>query len=230
MRITAALTCLSALVLSSTALAAKEESQGGFLGLTAAYVQTNDADESGVAAKIVFGPNITENLALEFGFMDFGKLSYNEPDIEFPEDINDRPVFVGASRDDVTGFAGTDSTPGEATYTGPSSYHPRSILLNLRYRFRYTDSVDFFVKGGANAWMADVEKQNVTAFGDGTKVYGKGGKNETSGVELITGAGMMWNPVAGLNLRTEIESTSLDSFHVERSSFILYSLGLQYEF
>jgi len=231
MRIPATLSVFAALTAATAAHAAQPESYGGFLGLTGAYVDSNDADETGTAVKLVFGPNITDKLSLEFGLMDLGQASYDIPNIVFPDDSNNAPRFSNVNSEFVDRVSGADGAPGEATYNGPQSFQARSILLNLRYNFTYTESIDFFVKGGANAWIADVEKMTVTAYGDGTVVtQNNTSKNETSGVELITGAGMMWNPWAGLNVRAEIESTSLDSYYIDRTSFMLYSLGLQYEF
>ncbi|MEK9766186.1 MAG: hypothetical protein VW274_06870, partial [Thalassolituus sp.] len=164
--------------------------------------------------------------------MDLGKATYGYPVMTFPEeDTSQAPRFVGVNDKFVNRSSGADGALGEATYNGPQSFQARSVLLNLRYNFTYTDTLDFFVKGGANAWIADVERMTVTAFGDGTVITENNtSKNETSGVELITGAGLMWNPLAGLNVRAEIESTSLDSYYIDRTSFMLYSLGLQYEF
>jgi len=231
MRISATLTAITLALTTLSVSAAEPESFGGFLGMTGSYIQTDDVDETDFAAKIVFGPNITENLSLEFGLMDFGRMSYDEPEPILDEtDSGTAPLLTNSSQGEVDRDSNDDS-PGVTTYVGPESYQARSILLNLRYNFKYTDTLDFFVKGGASAWIADVEKMRITVYGDGT--YGvkeDAGKNETSGVELITGAGLMWNPWAGLNVRAEIESTSLDSFYIAPSSFFLYSLGLQYEF
>jgi len=232
MRISATLTALTLAISGVTASAAESESYGGFLGMTGSYIQTSDIDETDFAAKIVFGPNITENLSLEFGLMDFGEMSYKDPSpILFEDDPTIAPLLSGASQGDLDRNSNDNGVPGETIYTGPESYQARSILVNLRYNFEYTETLDFFIKGGASAWIADVEKTRITYYGDGT--YGvkeDAGKNETSGVELITGAGLLWNPWAGLNVRAEIESTSLDSFYIEPTSFFLYSLGLQYEF
>lgn len=232
MRISATLTALTLALAANSAAAAKPESFGGFLGMTGSYIQTDGIDNTDFAAKIVFGPNITENLALEFGLMDFGRMSYDDPTAVTSEtDASVAPILRNASQGEVDRNAGSDGVPGETIYTGPESYQARSILLNLRYNFTYTDTLDFFVKGGASAWIADVERTQVTYYGDGTYGVKRDVRdNETSGVELITGAGLLWNPWAGLNVRAEIESTSLDSFYIEPTSFFLYSLGLQYEF
>ena len=81
MRISATLTALTLAISGVTASAAEPESFGGFLGMTGSYIQTSDIDETDFAAKIVFGPNITENLSLEFGLM--------ENILEFPGPIAD---------------------------------------------------------------------------------------------------------------------------------------------
>ena len=222
MRIPATLSVFAALTAATAAHAAQPESYGGFLGLTGAYVDSNDVAEAGTAVKLVFGPNITDKLSLEFGLMDLGKATYEYPGITFPEDdTSTAPRFNGVNNDFVDRTSGADGAPGEAIYNGPQSFQARSILLTLRYNFTYTDTLDFFIKGGANGWIADVEKMTVTAYGDGTvTTEDNTSKNETSGVELITGAGLMWNPWAGLNVRAEIESTSLDSYYIDRTSFM----------
>lgn len=232
MRLFTTLAALGLTIGSHANVTAKPESFGGFLGSTVSHIQTNGIDNTDIAAKIVFGPNITERLALEFGVMDFGRMSYNDPTPVLSDtDASVAPLLNNASQGEIERTNGSANVPGETVYTGPESYQARSVLLNLRYRFSYTDTLDFFFKGGASAWIADVERTRITFFGDGTKfVERQVTSNETSGVELITGAGLLWNPHAGLNVRVEVESTSLDSFYIEPTGFLLYGLGLQYEF
>lgn len=235
MRTLATFTALATLLASASALAAESEDHGGFVGLYAAAINSSDVDQTNIATKIVFGPNITENLSLEFGIMDMGEMVYDDPTPIYPTAENaatgTAPSFSNASNGEIDRDSGDSSTLGKATYKGSKSFQARSFLINLRYHFPYTDTVDFFVKAGANAWIADVEKVSITAYGNGTSDPGQyAGSNETSGVELITGAGVMWKPLKGLAVRTELESTSLDSFHIEPSGFLMLGLGVQYEF
>lgn len=235
MRTLATLTALAATLASGSALAAESNDFGGFLGIYAAAISSSDVDQTNIATKIVFGPNITENLSLEFGIMDMGLMSYDDPEPIFPTADNaaagDPPTFINASNGEIDRDSGDSTTLGTAIYKGRESFQARSILLNLRYNFTYTETVDFFIKAGANAWIADVEKISITAYGDGTVEAKKStGSNETSGVELITGAGVMWTPWKGVTLRSEVESTSLDSFHIDPTGFLMLGLGVQYEF
>ncbi|MEE3190074.1 MAG: hypothetical protein VX281_03875, partial [Pseudomonadota bacterium] len=102
MRISATLTALTLAISGVTASAAEPESFGGFLGMTGSYIQTSDIDETDFAAKIVFGPNITENLSLEFGLMDFGEMSYKDPSpILVEDDPTIAPLLSGASQGDT---------------------------------------------------------------------------------------------------------------------------------
>jgi hypothetical protein len=235
MRTLATLTALAATLASGSALAAKSEDFGSFLGVYGAAIISDDIDQTNIATKIVFGPNITENLSLEFGIMDMGLMAYDDPDPVFPTAENAAagtpPTFTNTSNGEVDRDTGDSTTLGTATYTGSDSYQARGVLLNLRYNFTYTETVDFFVKAGASAWIADVEKVSITAYGDGTvDAKRTTGSNETSGVELITGVGIMWTPWDNLAIRSELESTSLDSFHIEPAGFLMIGLGIQYEF
>ncbi len=231
MRLTASISAITSLLIAQTAFAAEAPSHGGFIGVTGALVTTDDVDGYNSAFKLVFGPNITENLALEFGVMDFGEISFDDPELSFTDNEDNAPVFSNAENGSIESFSGTETSGGNATYVGTESFKAQSILLNLRYNYALSDSLDLFVKGGANAWMAQVEKVRIYAD-NGTQTFTRSGagSNETSGVELITGIGVMWQPIGGLNVRAEIESTSLDSFYVEPSEFMLYALGIQYEF
>lgn len=231
MRHTVTATALSALLLSHTAFAAKDPEYGGFVGVSGAYIETDDVDESGTAFRVVIGPNITENLALEFGFIDLGEMNFDDPGVTYTDDENDAPTFVDAENGTTERRVGTETESGKTTYVGTESFHAQGILLNLRYNIGLTDTLDLFFKGGANAWMADVEKVRIIAD-NGTKstTRSSAGSNETSGVELITGVGLMWEPLTNIVVRAEIESTSLDSFYIQPSGFMLYGLGIQYEF
>jgi len=227
MRFTASITAVTSILLSQSVFAAEAPGHGGFIGVTGSAISTDDMDGYGSAFKLVFGPNITENLALEFGFMDLGEMSFDDPTIRFTEETDTAPSFTDTDNGDVERF----NSSAKAIYTGTKSFHAQGILLNLRYNYDLTDTLDVFVKGGANAWMAKVEKVRIEAFNeDNTFTRTDAGENETSGVELITGIGLMWEPLNHFVIRGEYELTSLDSFYIQLSTFDLYSLGIQYEF
>ena len=183
--------------------------------------------------KVHFGPDITSRLSLEFGLMDIGEVSFDDPDAVFTDSDGaplDIPAFKNAHHGDVVQTASTDTEDAYATYTGFSSAHPQSFIITFRYRIPVTDGLDFFLKTGANIWWADYELVEITAFEDVTISRRTAKKGQTSAVDQISGGGFLWSMTDSLSLRAELETSALDSIDFERARFQLVTVGVQYQY
>lgn len=235
MRLPVTLTLLPGLLLMSSAhalISKPEPSKGSFLGATVSAVSSDAADETGIAAKIVFGPNITDNLSLEFGLMDMGDMVFDDPTVTYPEDEDDLPTFDDTSNGSTSRVIGSDGEPGSVTYTGLRSYHPRSALINLRYSFSFSDTLSTFVKGGFNVWKADLYETTITAYqGEAEPLETAEYKDDKiSGVSSIFSGGVFWEPMENWLLRAEFEATTLDVKEISKNRLYMLGLGVQYEF
>jgi opacity protein-like surface antigen len=222
-------------LLSTLALTSNGHAEGGFISLQSGITDSQDMDQFGTPIKIHFGPNITDQLALEFGLLDMGQASYDDPGIDFSEaDRDNAPSFSNASHGEVSRQNANDDEPASSTYTGIRNIRPQGFLVMLRYRFALLDDLDFFVKTGANIWSGDYEQVEITAQvnEDGSQTVTKrtGKSRNASAVDQITGGGFLWRIGSGLSARAELETTALDSKDFERVRFQLVTLGVHYEF
>ena len=226
MRLTATLGALAALMIPSLVLAGE-----GFVGVTAGITDSQDMDQFSENFRIVIGPNITENLSMELALLDMGEAGFDDPVADFSSAGDGvAPRFNSIQSGSVDRVSGTDDILASATYTGLSTVHPRSFLITMRYRFGLTDTIDFFIKGGANAWVAKYDEVEIVAYEDGSSTRRISKSSETSAVDLITGGGFLWNAYKSMTIRAELETTALDSQIFPRARFQLLTLGLQYEF
>ncbi|MDF1639988.1 hypothetical protein [Thalassolituus oleivorans] len=226
MRLTATLGALAALMIPSLVLAGE-----GFVGVTAGITDSQDMDHFSENFRIVIGPNITENLSMELALLDMGEAGFDDPVADFSAAGDGvAPRFNSIQSGSVDRVSGTDDILASATYTGLSTVHPRSFLITMRYRFGLTDTIDFFIKGGANAWVAKYDEVEIVAYEDGSSTRRISKSSETSAVDLITGGGFLWNAYKSMTIRAELETTALDSQIFPRARFQLLTLGLQYEF
>lgn len=204
---------------------------GGFAGLMAGVTDSRDMDDTGNSVRLLFGPNITERLSLEFGLMDMGETTYDDPDVDFSNaDDDNPPVFSNISHGDVISTVATDSSQSVATYTGFASARPQSFLITFRYRIPLTGDLDFFLKTGANIWWADFDTVEIKAYQDGSLSRRVVKTRQTSAIDQISGGGFIWQAWKGMSIRAELETTALDSQEFERARFQLVTLGVQYDF
>lgn len=205
--------------------------EGGFVSVQGGITDSRDMDEFGNTFKIHFGPNITSRIALEFGLLDMGTASYNDPTADFTDvDDDTPPVFYNAHHGSVSRSVATDSEQAVSTYTGFSSAHPQGFLITFRYRIPLSDSLDFFLKTGANLWWADYDIIEIKAYQDGTLSKRTVKTRQTSAVDQISGGGFLWRVIPNLAVRAELETTPMDSLVFERTRFQMVTLGAQYEF
>ncbi len=205
--------------------------EGGFAGLMAGVTDSRDMDGTDNSVRLIFGPNITERLSLEFGLMDMGETSYDDPDVNFSNaDDDNPPVFTHVSHGEVTSALATDSSQSVATYTGFASARPQSFLITFRYRIPLTTDLDFFLKTGANIWWADYDTVEIKAYQDGSLSRRTVKTRQTSAIDQISGGGFLWRAWNGMSIRAELETTALDSQEFERARFQLVTLGAQYDF
>lgn len=233
---------LASLALSSlfglSLLSPAAQAEGGFVGLQGGITDSQDMDSFGNTIKLTFGPNITDRLALEFGIMDIGEASYDDPKADFTDvDDDTPPKFRNAKHGTVVRTnAITDATdPANnrqsfATYTGFANARPQSFLITFRYRFSLTNDIDFFLKTGANLWFADYDTVEIKAFQDKTISRRIVNSKQTSAIDQISGGGFLWRALPDLAIRAELETTALDSKEFNRVRFQLITLGAQYEF
>jgi len=210
---------------------AKVLAEGGFVGMQAGITDSQDMDSFGQAYRIYFGPNILENLALEFGLLDMGKAEYNDPKADTSSaTTSEPPTFRNAGHGNVSRSPGSGDDLSTATFTGISSAHPKGFLITFRYKFGITDDIDFFVKTGANIWQAELENIELTVDQSGNQTKQTFTGKKASAVDQISGGGFLWRPVKQLAVRAELETTALDSIDFERVRFQMITLGAQYEF
>lgn len=220
---------------SANALIGKPDpGHGGFVGIQGSAT-TADKDKliesTGTAFKIFFGPNITEKLSLEFGLMDMGDVILTQPNAVYDEENpDDPPSFENSQNGEVDTENASGDNLASATYTGSTSYRPQSALVTFRYRFKLKESIDLFLKAGANIWKADVKQIEIIALSDQTVTKRELGIRKRSAVSGISGAGILWKPFEKVSIRAEVEYSTLESEYVERTTFINYGLGAQYEF
>lgn len=207
------------------------QAEGGFVSLQGGITDSQDMDKFNNAFKVQFGGNILDNFALEFGLLDMGEASFDDPTPTY-DGVSDTvpPRFSDAAHGSVSRSPKSTSAPSRATFTGLSKAHPQGFLFTFRVKLPITDSVDFFFKTGANAWWADYERIELTA--DQNKVVTRRvvKKGNTSAVDQITGGGFLWEPLPNIAVRAELETTALDSLEFKRARFQLLTLGAQYEF
>lgn len=204
---------------------------GGFVGLQGGITDSQDMDDSGNTIKVIFGPDITRHLSLEFGLMDIGEASYRDPSIDFSEaDDDNPPVFSDTSHGSVNRSTATDTEQSVAIYTGFASVRPQSFLITFRYNLPLSDSVGFFLKTGANIWWADYDIVEIKAWQDGSSTRRIVDSRQTSAVDQISGGGFIWKVIKTMSIRAEIETTALDSKDFERVRFQLLTIGGQYDF
>jgi opacity protein-like surface antigen len=212
---------------------ASAHAEGGFVSMQAGITDSQDMGKFGTAYKIHFGPNILDNLALEFGLLDMGEASYNDPTPIY-DDVSDTnaPRFRNSGHGVVTRTDGNTDEPSKATFTGISSAHPRGFLVAFRYSFDLSDTLRFFVKTGANIWQADLEEIELIANQNKDPVQRRvvSSNKKASAVDQISGGGLLWQPIKNLALRAELETTALDSKDFNRVRFQMITLGAQYEF
>lgn len=207
------------------------QAEGGFVGLQGGITGSRDMDSFGNTYKLHFGPNILDEFALEFGLLDMGESSNDDPTPTFEGVSSDTPPsFNNADHGTISRLPGSADSPSSATFTGNSTVHPQGILITFRYRFDLTDNLGFFVKTGANIWEAEYTDVEITANQDQTVTRRELRKRKTSAVDQITGAGFLWQPISDFALRAELETTALDSQDFERVRFQLLTIGAQYEF
>lgn len=226
---------LASLALSSlfglSLLSPVTQAEGGFVGLQGGITDSQDMDSFGNTIKLTFGSNITDRLALEFGIMDIGEAAYDDPKADFSGVSDDNPpTFSNTRQGSVVQTNASGGNQAFATYTGFSNIRPQSFLITFRYRFPLTDSIDFFLKTGANLWAADYDMVEVKAFQDQSISRRIVSSKQTSAIDQISGGGFLWHALPSLALRAELETTALDSKEFSRVRFQLITLGAQYEF
>ncbi len=230
-------TALFALTMSASAMA----TEGGFVGAYTGVTSSLDADKTSSSFKILTGAHVTSRISLEFGYVNFGATSYNDPTAINTDTSNSNISFKNASHGSISFGQVGDSVPdtnGKNTYpnknpssfTGISEFTPEGALINLRYRFPILDSLDFFVKTGFFAWAADYQTIKITADKDGNIVRSEQRESQTSAVNAISGGGFIYSPIPQLSLRAELESTAISSGDMPRTRLQNISFGANWEF
>lgn len=228
---------LLALALSSNVNALED----GFMGLYAGSTSSLDADSTSGSFKILTGAHVTSRITLEFGYVNFGETSYDDPtaintgnnkaSISF-RDSDHGSVSEGQLGDATVVDGGKDTydNKGNAVFNGISEFNPEGALINLRYRFPMTDEFDFFVKTGFFAWAADYQNIRIVAEQGGTITRTETKSSQTSGANTISGAGFIYRPIPQLSIRTELETTAISSAEMPRTRLQNITLGVNWEF
>ena len=234
---------LSTLLVLITACSTSLASEGGFVGVYGGATVSNSADKTSSSFKILTGAHITSQLSLEFGYLNMGKTSYNDPkainqeatnrnNISF-SDAGHGSVSLGQLGESTVVVNGPDlyENKGDSTFTGMSTFVPEGALVNLSYSFPLIDnSLDFFVKTGFYAWWADYKIIELTATQtEGvSKLTEK--ESQTSAVNTISGAGLIYYPIPQLSFRAEVETTAISSGVMPRTRLQNITIGANWEF
>ncbi len=235
---------LSAAVIALSMSASLFASEGGFIGVYGGGASSQEADSTSSTFKILTGAHITSRLTLEFGYVNFGATSYDDPEAINLGNNNQNISFNNAEHGSIAfGQLGeativdpgkdTYDAKGSAEFTGMSEFTPEGALINFRYRFPMLDSLDFFLKTGFFAWVADYKTIKITAVQNATAadlIPTTEKTSQTSGVNAISGAGFIYKPMPQLSLRAELESTAISSFEMPRTRLQNLSFGINWEF
>jgi hypothetical protein len=228
---------LFALALSASSFA----TEGGFIGAYTGISSSLDADKTSSSFKILTGAHVTSRISLEFAYINFGATSYNDPTAINVDTSNSNISFKDASHGTISHGQLGDSVPdvngrntytnkGSSSFSGISEFTPEGGLINLRYRFPILDNLDFFVKTGFFAWVADYKTIKITADKDGKIVRTDEKDSQTSAVNAISGGGFIYFPIPELSLRAELESTAISSGEMPRTRLQNISFGANWEF
>lgn len=226
-----------AIALSSNAYALED----GFIGLHLGSTSSLDADSTSNSFKILTGAHVTSRITLEFGYLNLGKTSYDDPTAINTDNSKKRISFSDGEHGSVSpGQLGEETNvPGgkntydnktNAQFNGISDFETQGALINLRYRFPMTDEFDFFVKSGFFAWAADYQNINIIATQAGAITRKETKSSQTSGANTISGAGFIYRPIPQLSIRTELETTAISSAEMPRTRLQNITLGLNWEF
>lgn len=236
-RIKAISATLLAIALSSNSYALED----GFIGLYAGSTSSFDADSTSTSFKILTGAHVTSRITLEFGYLNFGKTSYDDPSAINTDNSKANISFTDAAHGSVSpgqlgdptvvdGGKDTYDNKGNGEFNGISEFNPEGALINLRYRFPLTDEFDFFVKTGFFAWAADYQNIKIIAEQGGNTTRTETKSSQTSGANTISGAGFIYRPIPQLSIRTELESTAISSAEMPRTRLQNITLGINWEF
>lgn len=228
---------LIAIALSSNLYALED----GFIGAYAGTASSLDADSTSNTFKILTGAHVTSRITLEFGYVNYGATTYDDPvainlgndkaNISF-KDASHGGISFGQLGDAtvVENDKDTYDAKGDAEFIGMSEFTPQGGLINLRYRFPMSDEFDFFVKSGFFAWVADYKTIKIVASQSEGITKTDERSSQTSGVNTISGAGFIYRPIPQLSLRTELESTAISSGEMTRTRLQNISFGANWEF
>ena len=234
---------LTSLMLLLTACSASFASEGGFIGVYGGATVSNSADKTSNSFKILTGAHITPQLTLELGYLNMGKTSYNDPDAVNQEatsrdnisftDAGHGSISHGQLGDPTVITNGPDlyNSKSDSTFTGMSTFVPEGALINLSYSFPLVDNrLDFFVKTGFYAWWADYKIIELTATQTNgvSKVTEK--EHQTSAVNAVSGAGLIYYPIPQLSIRAEVETTAIGSGIMPRTRLQNLAIGVNWEF
>jgi hypothetical protein len=234
---------LTSLLALLTVCSASLAGEGGFIGVYGGTTVSNSADKTSNSFKILTGAHITSQLSLELGYLNMGETRYNDPDAINQEATSRSNIsFSDASHGSIShGQLGEPTVidPGpdlyenkaDSTFTGMGTFVPEGALINLSYSFPLVDnSLDFFVKTGFYAWWADYKIIELTATQtEGvSKVTEK--ERQTSAVNTISGAGLIYYPIPQLSIRAEVETTAISSGVMPRTRLQNIAIGANWEF
>jgi hypothetical protein len=215
--------------------------EGGFLGVYSGVSGSLDADRTSSTFKILAGAHVTSRISLEFGYVNFGATRYDDPTAINIDDSDLNISFKNAKHGSisagqlgaatvVTGGRDTYDNKGSSTFTGVNEFTPEGALVNLRYRFPILDSLDFFVKTGFFAWVADYKTTKIVANKDGIITRTSEDDSQTSAVNAISGGGFIYSPLPELSFRAELETTAISSGVMPRTRLQNISVGANWEF
>jgi hypothetical protein len=237
------LTKLTSALVLLTACSTSFAGEGGFIGLYGGTTVSNSADKTSNSFKILTGAHITSQLSLELGYLNMGKTSYNDPKAINQEATNRNNISFSDAGHGSIGFGqlgdptvvvdgpNTYNDKGDSTFTGVSTFVPEGALINLSYSFPLVDnSLDFFVKTGFYAWWADYKTIELTASQTPgvSKITEK--EHQTSAVNTISGAGLIYYPIQQLSIRAEVETTAIASGVMPRTRLQNIAIGVNWEF
>jgi hypothetical protein len=234
-------TKISSIVMLMVACTTGHASEGEFVGLYGGATVSNSTDTTSNSFKVLFGSHITPQISLEFGYMNLGTAGYDDPEATNLDTSRNNISFTGAGHGSIshgqlgepTVIDGPDTYDGkgDSTFTGISEFDTEGATISLSYSFPIIDnSLDFFVKAGVFAWVADYEIIEITAVQDDGVRKETVKESQTSAVSSITGAGLIYYPTQQLSFRAEVEATTISSGVMPNTRLQNISIGANWEF
>jgi opacity protein-like surface antigen len=244
-------------LMSLLGLVTATASHAGFIGGGHLFTDTETFDMQEEGARVDFGTNINSGLDLEWGYVEFGKSTFNRPDykegntVDFDSN-NDDESFKNIGFGRIT----SSSSEGGKTYRGINSILTNGLSAGFKLNLRANDWLTLYGRASFLAWKAETtliemyaERNPLNDSGDtvapedatnlnpcGT-LGGEGqrceivsdGKDHWA-VDFWYGYGVLLQPYSWMAIRTEYSIVTLNAVDFPKSVLEGFSTSLEVHF